>query len=134
MLDDSDDEGDVPPLLNAAPTPAKQPVRAPKNAAQPAVTPPAADRPHNAGDLVTLGGLVSKPELNGREARITGYDEAKARFAVELLDAGTRLSLKGANLLASRSPAQPAESAIFGGATADRPCPRPGSPGSWPRY
>ena len=95
----------VAALLNAPPTPAKQPVSAPKKAAQPAVTPPAADRPHKAGDLVTLDGLVSKPELNGREARITGYDEAKARFAVELLDSGTRLSLKGANLLASRSPA-----------------------------
>ena len=105
MVDDSDDEGDVPPLLNAPPTPTKQPVSAPKKAAQPAVTPPAADRPHKAGDLVMLDGLVSKPELNGREARITGYDEAKARFAVELLDSGTRLSLKGANLLASRSPA-----------------------------
>jgi hypothetical protein len=106
LMSDSDDEGDVPPLLNAPPpTPANQPVKAPKKAAQPAVTPPAANWPHKAGDLATVDGLVSKPEINGREARITGYDEAKARFAVELLDAGTRLSLKGANLIASRPPA-----------------------------
>ena len=90
----------MPSLLNAPPTPANRPV-----AAQPAVTPPVANRPHKAGDLVTVDGLVTKPELNGREARITGFDEAKVRFTVELLDAGTLLSLNEANLIASRPPA-----------------------------
>ena len=127
---DSDDEGDVPPLLNAPLTPpANQPVNAAKKAAQPAVTPPAANRPHEAGDLVTVNGLVSKPELNGREARITGYDEAKARFAVELLDAGTLLSLKGANLIASRQPASLLKAPSWW-CHSSQPCPRSGPPGS----
>eukprot|EP00964_Phaeocystis_antarctica_P069095 scaffold41914_cov45-Phaeocystis_antarctica.AAC.1 len=126
---DSDDEGDVPPLLNAPPMAAKQPVTTPKKAAQPAVAPPAANRPHEAGDLVTVDGLVSKPELNGREARITGYVEAKARFAVELLDAGTLLSLKGANLIASRPPTSLLKAPSWW-CHSSHPWPRAGSPGS----
>ena len=93
----SDDEGDVPPLLSAPPTPATAPTPAPKKAVQAAMT-PSANHPHKAGDLVTVVGLVSKPELNGREARVTEYHEAKGRFAVELVDRGTLLSLKAANL------------------------------------
>ena len=125
---DSDDEGDVPPLLNAPPMAAKQPVTTPKKAAQPAVAPPAANRPHEAGDLVTVDGLVTKPELNGREARITGFDEAKVRFTVELLDAGTLLSLKGANLIASRPPTSLLKAPSWW-CHSSQPCPRSSSPG-----
>ena len=54
---------------------------------------------HKAGDVVRVDGLMSKPELNGREARVLGYDEAKGRYGVQLVDGGTQLSLKPTNVV-----------------------------------
>jgi hypothetical protein len=110
---DSDDEGVIPPLLSAPPpqsaakpippTPATAPTAAPKKKAAPAPPAPPAPAPtmHKAGDVVRVDGLMSKPELNGREARVLRYDEAKGRYAVELAQGGTQLSLKPTNVVAA---------------------------------
>eukprot|EP00053_Salpingoeca_punica_P011950 m.106655 g.106655 ORF g.106655 m.106655 type:complete len:183 (-) comp15818_c7_seq1:372-920(-) len=49
------------------------------------------------GATVTVDGLSSRPELNGQEATITGFDGGRGRYVVELLN-GESLSLKPENL------------------------------------
>jgi len=59
----------------------------------------------NVGDVVVIDGLVSKPELNGCQARVIsattapqGFDVARGRHHVELLMDGTQLTVKPSNM------------------------------------
>ena len=49
------------------------------------------------GKPVRISGLQAKPELNDQIARAGEFDEAKGRYAVQLID-GKRVALKPANL------------------------------------
>ena len=51
----------------------------------------------NAGDVVVIGGLQSKPELNGCKARVGTFDVATGRHHIALED-GKTLALKPSNL------------------------------------
>ena len=62
-----------------------------------------------AGDAVVLQGLGKKPELNGKEGKVTGA-EKDGRFPVKLTD-GTSISVKAANLMKKPNPAADAAAA-----------------------
>lgn len=51
----------------------------------------------NTGDQVTLRGLQSRPELNGKSGHVLSYDDGKKRYVVQI--DGERLSVKPSNLL-----------------------------------
>ena len=59
----------------------------------------------NVGDVVVINGLVSKPELNGCQARVIagdgapqGFDAVRGRHHVELLKDSTKLTVKPSNM------------------------------------
>ena len=67
----------------------------------------------NVGDVVVINGLVSKPELNGCQARVIagdgapqGFDAARGRHHIELLKDGTRLTVKPSNMQLATPPGQ----------------------------
>ena len=52
------------------------------------------------GALVDIANVKSKPELNGRAAKVIGFDEEKGRYLVELVDGGKeKVALKRKCLL-----------------------------------
>ena len=52
------------------------------------------------GALVDIANVKSKPELNGRAAKVIGFDEEKGRYLVELLEGGKeKVALKRKCLL-----------------------------------
>ena len=53
---------------------------------------------YQTGHNVRLKALKSKPELNGQRGSITGYDEAKGRYNVHLVESGKTLQIKPDNL------------------------------------
>eukprot|EP00434_Breviolum_minutum_P008905 symbB.v1.2.007852.t1/scaffold448.1/size203282/4 len=61
-----------------------------------------------AGARVRIEGLQSAPELNGREAKIVNFDEASARYVVELQEGATIATkkIKEINLVALPSDAK----------------------------
>ena len=61
----------------------------------------------NAGDVVVIGGLQSKPELNGCKGCVGAFDVATGRHHVALED-GRALALKPANLALAVPLGQPA--------------------------
>jgi len=52
------------------------------------------------GDRATIRDLVARPELNGYAGRISGWNEQKERFVLELDGSGDTLLLKATNLTA----------------------------------
>lgn len=51
------------------------------------------------GTIVSLKGLVSKPEKNGDQGRIVQYDPSSGRYVVQLEDTEETLKVKPSNLL-----------------------------------
>merc|ERR1719265_2951189 len=56
------------------------------------------DKPLKKGDKVTVGGVASKPELNGQKAQVVSINK-EGRVEVEL-SGGTKVSLKRSTLTA----------------------------------
>ena len=55
------------------------------------------------GALVDIANVKSKPELNGRAAKVIGFDEEKGRYLVELLEGGKeKVALKRKCLLVNK--------------------------------
>ena len=63
-----------------------------------AASPPGYDEIPN-GTVVSLKGLVSKPERNGDRGVIRQYSKQKGRYVVELEDSNETMSVKPSNLL-----------------------------------
>ena len=63
------------------------------------------------GNVVTISGLQSRPELNGYKARVDGFDTEKGRYTVQVeTGVGTEaitLALKAANLTSAGAPPPP---------------------------
>ena len=55
-----------------------------------------------------ITGLQNRPELNGLEGRILGFDEGKGRYSVQLTRENRTLQLKPANLIVGSPSAAPA--------------------------
>ncbi len=63
-----------------------------------ASTPPGFDEIPN-GTVVSLKGLVSRPEMNGDRGMVKQYNRQKGRYVVELEDSNETMSVKASNLL-----------------------------------
>ena len=51
------------------------------------------------GTVVSLKGLVSRPERNGDRGEVVGYDPSSGRYTIEIEDSDERISVKPSNLL-----------------------------------
>ena len=66
------------------------------------------------GALVDIANVKSKPELNGRAAKVIGFDEEKGRYLVELLEGGKeKVALKRKCLLEGKKTGREEDAAAF---------------------
>ena len=66
------------------------------------------------GALVDIANVKSKPELNGRAAKVIGFDEEKGRYLVELVDGGKdKVALKRKCLLEGKKTGREEDAAAF---------------------
>ena len=66
------------------------------------------------GALVDIANVKSKPELNGRAAKVIGFDEEKGRYLVELLEGGNeKVALKRKCLLEWKKTGREEDAAAF---------------------
>ena len=66
------------------------------------------------GALVDIANVKSKPELNGRAAKVIGFDEEKGRYLVELLEGGKeKVALKRKCLLEWKKTGREEDAAAF---------------------
>ena len=81
------------------------------------------------GKRVTVQGLNSKPELNGKSGTALSFDDGKGRYTVQL-DNGSTMALKPANLVAQQQQSSsgggmpggmPDFSSMFGGGAGGMP-------------
>ena len=78
---------------------------------------------------VLIGGLLSRPELNGKQARVIDYDHGRGRYNVAIQD-GETVALKAANLSAYDPDAPTWRDKAFDPPTHTTPTPEKETPAS----